>query len=165
LIQEKSFSVLKKAQEGVTDIHSRLEAMQSYALSYILEQNVKFSFNFSSAKSGSMRFKLSLDNSKQKTDICGSRGGGVEDIMSFLFRVICVLTRKQRKFIALDEPFTAISQNKFERLMEFIAMIVKKTGLQLLIVTHKKQLLDIADVKYKVNLIDGSTKIKRLKNG
>jgi len=43
LIQEKSFSVLKKAQEGVTDIHSRLEAMQSYALSYILEQNVKFS--------------------------------------------------------------------------------------------------------------------------
>lgn len=83
-------------------------------------------------------------------DIMQSKGGGIVNIVSFLLRLILLIMidKKAERFFILDEPFTNISVDHHERLVEIIRQISEKLNVQLLIITHLKSLDFMADSVY-----------------
>jgi len=86
------------------------------------------------------------------TDIQGNRvnpiednGGGLVDIVSFSLRLACWTISSTDNLIVLDEPFKFLSANLRPLAGELLADLSKKLNLQILMVTHDNEMIDIAD--------------------
>jgi len=78
-------------------------------------------------------------------------GGSILDIIGFALRVVLITLEepKKRLFIALDEPFRWLGDLRL-RAGQMVAEICKGLGLQMLFVTHDKDLVSIADTVYHI---------------
>lgn len=107
-------------------------------------------------------FKVKSDSFRtpEAISIIDSKGGGVVNIVSFLLRLIilCLIDKKGERFIALDEPFTNLSEEYRENLIFAIKEISKKLKVQLLIVSHDKDVVSLADRVYELKRESGETK-------
>lgn len=103
------------------------------------------------------------DGTIVETDVLSARGGGLSAVVGFLLRlVILLLRRKPDTPLFLDETFAHVSAEYVPRLIEFLKDLVAKTGVQIILVTHDESYLDAADVVYRLELINGVTKVKKL---
>lgn len=86
-------------------------------------------------------------------------GGSILDIIGFALRVILITLEEpgKRLFIALDEPFRWLGDLRYKA-GQMVGEICKGLGLQMLFVTHDKDLVSIADTVYHIkhNKKDGS---------
>jgi len=83
--------------------------------------------------------------------IYDSHGGGVSDVVSFILRVV-VLTLFRPKLsplMVLDESFRHVSPEYLRGVAVLMEELARSTGIQFILVTHKPELLDAADVIYR----------------
>lgn len=97
-----------------------------------------------------------------EADIVKAHGGGVADVVSFVLRVItlCLARPRLAPFLVLDEPFRHVSPEYLRGCSDLMRELNQSVGIQFLLITHKAELLDFADVIYSTSIADGLTTLK-----
>jgi len=111
------------------------------------------------------RIITEINGKEFEADVAKAHGGGLVNVVSALYQIIvlALLKPRQRQVLFLDEMCRNISEEYIEATGEFLKYLNEKLGMQLVIITHRKQLHEIADALYEFNLVNGVTEIKRLK--
>lgn len=171
VLLDKTSAALERLTElKKKETTGKIEAIISYGLQTIFEDSSYKFLILSSVvrKQVVYSFRVVNDESPDEKgmDILESRGGGVVSIVSFLLRVVllCMTDTKAERFIALDEPFSALSEDYHENLVTAIKQITSKLNVQLLIVSHQKSLDAFGDIVYEVTQRDGKATIKETRN-
>ena len=83
-------------------------------------------------------------------------GGGILDIISFALRIVLwgLETPKSRNLIILDEPFKQCGK-LITKACQMVKEISKMLGVQIIMVTHSDELIDIADKSWHVQYTNG----------
>lgn len=89
-------------------------------------------------------------------------GGGVCDVVAFVLRVVILsLVRpKMAPILILDESFRNVAAEHLRGVASLLVELNRSAGIQFVLVTHKPELLDAADVIYRARLEEGETKFK-----
>lgn len=100
------------------------------------------------------------------TEIVDARGGGLVNVTSFLLRVLLLLSArpKMSRLLVLDETFSNVSAEYVPTLTALLRRVVDEGGFQILLVTHRPELADVADVAYRFRLVDGETVVELVKS-
>jgi ABC-type iron transport system FetAB ATPase subunit len=101
-----------------------------------------------------------------ETSILDARGGGVAAVAGFLIQAVLVLlTPGLRPIVFLDEVFAQVSSEYEEPLADFIAELVHRSELQVVLVTHSTAYSQAADRQYRFAQIQGVTEVEEMKVG
>lgn len=143
---------------------NQIESLVTQGLRTIFSEDMSFHI-ISETKRGNAHVEFvvrsAVDGEIVETPVLGARGGGVAVVVGFLLRlVVLLLTPSSRRLMLLDESFAQLSEDYEPRLAEFLAELVKKTDLQILMVTHSNAYSDLADQVYTFKLKDGLTTVR-----
>lgn len=146
---------------------AQVEALVTSGLQAIFEENLSFHLVESTARqTPQIDFVVRThlpDGSSFETDVLSARGGGLAAVVGLLLRVVLILlTRASGKrapdLLVLDETLAHLSREYLDAAGQFLRTLVDSTGLQILMVTHQQELVDYADVIYRLRLdAQGST--------
>jgi len=129
------------------------ERLVTYALRFIYSKEYKFELEFGRRGNLSeINFNVKTPEFAEAYDPLDSSGGGVLDILSLALR-ICLLELTRPKiegFLVLDEPFKHLSSNYLETAIKFLEAITKKIGRQIILITHKQELINNSDYKIEI---------------
>jgi DNA repair exonuclease SbcCD ATPase subunit len=101
------------------------------------------------------------DGTTLDTDVLDARGGGLAATVGFLLRLVVLLLRRTAgSVLFLDETFAHVSAEYEPRLAEFLAELVDKTGVQIVLVTHSDAYTEAADTRYRFDLHQGLTRVR-----
>ncbi|WDC83990.1 ATPase [Caloramator sp. mosi_1] len=138
----------------------QIEHIVTNCLQYIFNSNIEFKIELNEkANRNEADFYVitPLENGQNVTTRPEvSRGGGVVDIVSLALR-IALLEAHNPKIngpLILDEPAKHVSEDYVINVAEFLKQVSKMFNRQIIMVTHNMHLLESADKKYKVELID-----------
>jgi hypothetical protein len=94
--------------------------------------------------------------------IVEGHGGGVADVISFLLRVVVLSLARPRLalVLVLDEPFRHVSLEYLRGCATLLRELNRTAGVQFILVTHKPDLLDAADVVYRTAVENGTTRFE-----
>ena len=154
-VYKKGVELLTIVEKSTKDVIKKgFEEIVTYALQYILS-NDKYSLNLEFGRRGNLGevdFNLKTPDCKEPHDPLISSGGGVLDILSLALRVsLLELTKpKIEGFLALDEPFKHLSENHLESARSFLKAINRRINRQIIVVTHKKELVINTDKAIKI---------------
>jgi DNA repair exonuclease SbcCD ATPase subunit len=100
-----------------------------------------------------------------ETDVMDARGGGLVNVASFLLRVLLLLSARPplARLLVLDESFSNVSAEYLPTLTALLRRICEEGNFEILLVTHRPELADAADVAYEFKLVDGVTEVRRIK--
>ena len=103
-----------------------------------------------------------IDGKELEAEIADAHGGGLVDVTSFIYRmlVLSLVKPRRRRVLFLDECFKHLSEEYLEPAGMFMKQLSEKLGIQLIIITHKKQLMDIGDVVYEFSNTNGITEVQ-----
>lgn len=110
-------------------------------------------------KRGKTEAKLLFLNEGEEVDVMDAAGGGVVDVSAFALRIAAWTLGKTDNVIVLDEPFRCLSDDLQPFAAEVLAELSKELGLQFIIVTHRKEITEVADKIFEVELIDKVSKV------
>jgi DNA repair exonuclease SbcCD ATPase subunit len=100
------------------------------------------------------------------TDIMAARGGGLAAVVGFLLRLVVLLLSKpawRDSVLVLDEPFAHLSKEYVPLMAEFLRDLTDKSGVQIILVSHQDEFLDVADKRYRFALgDDGTTQVEEI---
>jgi ABC-type thiamine transport system ATPase subunit len=81
-----------------------------------------------------------------------SFGGGVSAVQSLLLRILVILKKDLARYIILDESLASLSEEYVENAAIFLKKMCKDLDMNVLLVTHNKSFLDLADNAYEASL-------------
>lgn len=146
---------------------AHIEGLVTAGLRAIFEENLSFHLVESTTRqTPQIDFVVRThlpDGSSFETDVMAARGGGLAAVVGLLLRVVLILlTRasggKAPDLLVLDETLAHLSREYLEAAGQFLRTLVDSTGLQLVMVTHQPELVEFADVSYRLRLgPDGTT--------
>jgi DNA repair exonuclease SbcCD ATPase subunit len=116
----------------------KVERLVSFGLQTVFANNT-YQFHIQSEVTrDNVNYTFTVERDGVETDIIESSGGGVVNVVSFLLRLIIVLfSRGQRRVLILDEPFSNLSENYHENLGKLLGILSKRTGVQIIMVSHQ----------------------------
>ena len=109
------------------------------ALSSIFEKDIRFKINLYSYRN-EPAIDVSVIENDLEIDPQKSCGGGLNDIISFVIKIIFIHLKKSSKIIILDEPLKFLSRDYIEQSSNFIRDISKRMNVQIILVSHKPDL-------------------------
>lgn len=164
---EKVMGVVKTIEESWTkNFEQRIAGLITNGLQQVFEEDMEFSIEEKvQGEITVLDFKLTQrrpDGSVLITDIMGAKGGGVVSIVSFLLRVIVILSIRPaiNPVLFMDESFAHLSKDYVPRAAELLAELVRETGIQIIMITHEPEFARVADKVYSVSQHNGVTKYK-----
>lgn len=101
------------------------------------------------------------------TEVAGdpqdSRGGGISDVVSLALRLALLeLARpKPEGPVLLDEVGKHISAEFAPNVAVFLQQYARKTGRQVILITHQSAMAEVADVSYKVTQTGGISEVNQ----
>lgn len=155
------------ADQRASDLQTTVETLVTHGLRTIFGGDMSFHLKPGmKGKYATMDFIVrsrTPEGEEVDTSIMDSRGGGVAAVVGFLIRLVLLLLHPgKRHILFLDETFAQLSAEYEPRLAEFIAELVRKTDVQIVMVTHSDQYADAADVGYRFRLVNGVTEVERV---
>lgn len=149
----------QRAQEQIEQLVTRgLQVIFDEDLSFHLIQDVK-------ANQAVVDFVVRSHYGGQVVDtpVMDARGGGLAACVGFMLRlVVLLLTPGARRLLFLDETFAHVSEEYEPRLAEFLREVCDRAGMQIFLVTHSRAYDDVADVRARFELVDGTTEVRKL---
>lgn len=146
----------------------QIEYIVTNCLQYIFNSNLEFNIDLNEKANRSEAEFFVVTNIDENTKIVtkpeNSRGGGVVDIVSLALR-IALLEAHNPKIngpLILDEPAKHVSNDFIINVAEFLKQVSQMFNRQIIMVTHNTHLLESADMKYKVEIIDGISTVTPL---
>src|SRR5271163_907584 len=83
-----------------------------------------------------------------------SFGGGVQNVVAFLLRIILIKRFKLAQFIALDEQFSNVSAEYQPKVSEMLK-VLSKMGFTIFAISHQPTITAAADIIYEVVVDEG----------
>lgn len=167
-ILEQSQAFLQKvAQETQQHLKFQVEDIVNLALETCFPGEYNFSINFNISRGKTEAELVFLDQkTKREIDPMNASGGGVVDLTSFALRIACyALENGTDNVIILDEPFRFLSRDLQNRAGEILKTLSKRMNLQIIMVSHIGEIINIADKVFEVKKdTNGVSKIKEIKN-
>lgn len=105
------------------------------------------------------------DSRGLETGVMDARGGGLVNVTAFLLRVLLLLSARPplARLLFLDESFANVSEEYVPALVALLRRICEEGGFQIVLISHRAELVDAGDVVYEFRLEDGVTQVRRLK--
>ena len=106
-----------------------------------------------------------VNGEELETGIADGHGGGITNVVSVLYQilVLALVRPMQQQIIFLDESFKNLSEEYLEATGEFLKSISQKLNIQIVLISHRKQLHETADCLYEFSISNGITKANRIK--
>jgi len=147
------------SDEETKHFHADMKTLVTAGLQAVFEEEMTFEIDFKVERNViSTKFLVgsNVGGTYCKFDILSAKGGGVADVVSFLLQFLMVYyLSDRRKLIIADEPFKNLSRSYKRRFAEFVKMICDKAGMQIIMVTHDEEYVDVADRVYRF-FLDGN---------
>lgn len=167
LLEQAQAFLQKIAQDTQSQLKFQIEDIVNLALETCFPNEYVFQlqFNITRGKTDAELVFISQKTGRQ-IDPMNASGGGVVDLTSFALRIASyALEQGIDNVIILDEPFRFISRDLQVRAGEILKTLSEKLGLQILMVTHIGEMIDIADKVFEVKKnSDGRSIVKVRKN-
>lgn len=171
---KNNFNLLIDAQVFLQDVAQKTQSKLKLQIEDIVnlaletcfpnEYEFRIDFNVSRGKTEAELIFLSKLTGN-KIDPMNASGGGVVDLTSFALRIACyTLQYNINNVIVLDEPFRFISRDLQDKAGQILKSLSQKLGLQIIMVTHIPELVNVADKIFEVKKIDGISKVKSYNN-
>lgn len=146
-----------------------LEQVTSDAVSVVTGEDLSVKINLA-IKNNTMNADLVLEAHYPEgivveTNPAQEDAGGAADVVSLaVFESIRMLSGKENSApLFLDEPLKYVSAGNANGSAEFIKGLTEMTGIQTFVVTHElNSLPSVADIAYKLDLVDGTSKSKKI---
>jgi DNA repair ATPase RecN len=146
------------ADQQRKDLEQKVEALVDYGVQSVFGPTYRFKVT-SELRGKSVRTEFWLVEDGLQLPLLDATGGGVGDVVSFLLRVVilCLARPVQRRVLVLDEPFKFVSASHFVTLSALLQELSTSLGIQLIMVTHKPELLDAASTIIRVQKTDAGS--------
>jgi DNA repair protein SbcC/Rad50 len=150
------------AQKTQEELKYHIESIVSMALDAVFPEPYEFEVSFE-IKANRTVAECWFVRDGQRVDPMSATGGGAVDIASFALRVVfwslLYKSKKIRPLLVLDEPFRFVSRDLQQKAGMMMKELSDKLGVQFIMVTHNKDLIDAADRVHEVSLKDGISKV------
>lgn len=156
LIEEAQVFLQSVAQSTQEKLKFQIEDIVNLALESVFPDEYLFQMNFEVSR-GKTEAELIFQDKRtgQTIDPMEASGGGVVDLTCFALRIAAfALESGTDNLIILDEPFKFISRDLQERAGEILKTLSKKMNLQILMVTHIPEFIEVADKVFEVKKND-----------
>ncbi len=166
--ETKRIDVLNEARLIISEISkqtqillkNRIEELVTNCLQAVFHnRDFQFKLNFQ-IKRNKMECVPTIIENDRELSPANEMGGGVLDIIAFAMRIVLwsMQYNKTRAFFMLDEPLRFCG-NLISNACEMIKQISDGLGMQILIITHSDELIDIADKSWHIKYVDGKSEI------
>ena len=156
---EKISLLLRTCGESISSRLSQVfEGLVTFALRQIYGGAYSFELKFD-LKNRARVVEPLVDDGYIKAPPDLTRGGSLKDLVSVVFRIIFLLLYRPnlRRVLVLDECFAGMSENLVPRVAQFLGTVCERTGLQILLVTHKRGFVGNANSVFIVTKSDGQS--------
>lgn len=158
--KEEQVEVYTKARSLLTEasrltqqkVKDKIESLLTVALQSIYGKDMKFIADFQIKRNKSeVEFKIQENEDVEPYLIKDDKGGGVWDVCGLALRMVMWSLQKPRTrpFFVLDEPGKWMG-DLVEKYGEIMKQLCEDLGIRILMVTHDKRLIDIADKSWLV---------------
>ena len=146
---DKTYEELKNFLIAVSEkyrgqICSIFNSLITEALSKIFEKDIIFNIKISTYRN-QPAVEVFLTEEGIEVSPQKSSGGGINDIISLVVRIIFIHLQNSSKIIILDEPLKFLSLEYLENASSFISEICERLGIQIIMVSHKQDIQIHAD--------------------
>ena len=166
VLEQAQAFLQKVAQDTQKHLKFQIEDIVNLALETCFpgEYIFQVQFNISRGKTDAELVFLDQKSGRQ-VDPMNASGGGVVDLTTFALRIACyALEQGIDNVIILDEPFRFLSRDLQERAGEILKILSKRMNLQIIMVSHIGEIIDVADKVFEVKKNEmGISKIKIIK--
>jgi exonuclease SbcC len=176
--KEKAIELKEKRKTAIENIQALIQQTAKETqekLKYHIEDIVntgldncfpgEYDFNVSfEIKRGRTEAELFLLKEGEKVNPMLASGGGVVDIISFALRISAWALSKTDNVIILDEPFKFLSVNLRPLAGDILKQLSKKLGLQIIMVTHDNEMINVADKIFEVKIKHGKSLVVEKEN-
>lgn len=152
LLEEGQVFLQKVAQETQEQLKLKIEDIVNLALETCFPGEYLFEvqFNISRGKTDA-ELVFKDQRSGKQIDPMEASGGGVVDLTCFALRIASyALESGIDNVIILDEPFRFLSRDLQPRAGEILKTLSNKMNLQIILVSHIPELIDVADKIFTV---------------
>ena len=166
LLEQAQAFLQKVATDTQSELKFQIEDIVNLALETVFPNEYVFQvlFNISRGKTEAELVFLDQKTGRQ-IDPMNASGGGVVDLTSFALRIASyALEQGNDNVIILDEPFRFVSRDLVSRAGEILKVLSEKLNLQIILVTHIPELIDVADKVFEVKKSsDGVSNVKEIR--
>ena len=152
LLEQAQVFLQKVAQDTQSQLKFQIEDIVNLALETCFpnEYTFQLKFNIARGKTDAELVFLSQKTGRE-LDPMNCAGGGVVDLTAFALRIASyALEQGIDNVMILDEPFRFISRDLQERASEVLKTLSTKLNLQIILVTHIPELIDVADKVFRI---------------
>lgn len=152
LVEQAQVFLQKVAQSTQEKLKFQIEDIVNLALESVFPNEYEFKIEFNVSRGKTDAELVFLDKRTGQTiDPMEASGGGVIDLTCFALRISAwALENGTDNLIILDEPFKFVSRDLQERAGEILKTLSEKMKLQILMVTHIPEFIDVADKVFEV---------------
>ena len=152
LLEQAQVFLQKVAQETQEHLKFQIEDIVNLALETCFPSEYTFQILFNVSRGKTDAELVFLDQkTRRQIDPMNASGGGVVDLTCFALRVACYALEKQvDNVIILDEPFRFLSRDLQERAGEILSKLSKKMNIQIIMVSHIGEIINVADKVFQV---------------
>ncbi len=167
LLEEAQVFLQGVAQSTQEKLCMQIEDVVNMALETCFPNEYTFGIDFD-IKYGKTEANIYFVSQRtgQQVDPMQASGGGVVDLTSFALRIAgYALEQGNDNVIILDEPFRFLSRDLQRQAGEILKNLSKTMGIQIIMVTHIGDIIDVADKVFEVRKTEkGFSKVTSYEN-
>lgn len=166
LLEQSQAFLQNVAQKTQEHLKFQIEDIVNLALETCFPGEYTFQILFNIARGKTDAELVFLDQKTgRQVDPMNASGGGVVDLTTFALRIACyALEQGTDNVIVLDEPFRFLSRDLQERAGEILRTLSQRMQLQIIMVSHIGDIIDVADKVFEVKKNEaGISQIKVIK--
>lgn len=142
--------IQQAALDTQQQLRYHLEELVQHAIDAVFPGKYTFRVAFE-IKNGRTGAQIYLDKDGTRMDPLDSNGGGVVDIISLALRIASWGISRTRPVLLLDEPFKFLSARYRPLIGEMLAGVAHRLGLQIIMVTHDPDMVEVADRVFTID--------------
>lgn len=149
------------AQQTQKGLEFHLSTMPSMALRAVFPDNpYELSVRFVTRRNQT-EVKIVFERDGEEVFPGDESGVGPVDIASFALQIVLrsIQNPPSHPILFADEPFKNLSSGYMGAASSMLSMLSQQTGMQLVIITHKEELLEAGDRIFRVTMQDGVSHI------
>ncbi len=149
------------AEQTQKKLEYHISNLVSMALASVFPEPYIFNLRFVQKRNKTEAELVFTKNGNETDDILNSGGGGVADIASIALRISLWSIKKTRPTLILDEPLKFLHSPEYqEKASQMLKEVSEKLGLQIIMVSDQRNILEYADKVISVVNKNGTSTIE-----